>query len=164
MPVSGLIPVYMCLIQAAKFNHIPPEVITSIISVEGGKHGLAVKNKNNTEDLGIMQINTGVWLPLVSKVFFKSDDIKAYQVLKNDDCFNIEVGAWILKYSITLEGGELWEGVGRYHSNTLRLKKGYIRKVKEKYNYLFRDNIADVSLSTRITYSNIIEQKKNEMV
>lgn len=123
MPVSGLIPVYMCLIQAAKINRIPPEIIISIISVEGGKHGLVVKNKNNTEDLGIMQINTGAWLPLVSKVFFKTNDIKAYQVLKNDDCFNIEVGTWILKYSISLENGELWEGVGRYHSNTLRLKK-----------------------------------------
>lgn len=53
MFVSGLIPVYICLIQAAAVNHIPAEIITSIISVEGGRHGLAVANKNNTEDLGI---------------------------------------------------------------------------------------------------------------
>ncbi|EBA4959751.1 lytic transglycosylase domain-containing protein [Salmonella enterica subsp. enterica serovar Teshie] len=142
MFVSGLIPVYICLIQAAAVNHIPAEIITSIISVEGGRHGLAVANKNNTEDLGIMQINTGAWLSLVSNVFFDSDSDRAYQVLKNDDCFNIQVGTWILRRSIILENGDLWEGVGRYHSSTLRLKKRYIKKVKARYVKLFHKNIS----------------------
>ncbi|MGS9064195.1 lytic transglycosylase, partial [Salmonella enterica subsp. enterica serovar Infantis] len=78
-------------IQAAAVNHIAEEIITSIISVEGGRHGLAVENKNNTEDLGIMQINTGAWLYLVSKVFFESDSDRAYQVLKNDEFINIKI-------------------------------------------------------------------------
>ncbi|MGS9154620.1 lytic transglycosylase, partial [Salmonella enterica subsp. enterica serovar Infantis] len=89
---------------------------------EGGRHGLAVANKNNTEDLGIKQINTGAWLSLVSKVFFYSDSDRAYQVLKNDDCFNIQVVTWILKRYIILENCELWEGVGRYHYSKIRLK------------------------------------------
>ncbi|EPA1481840.1 lytic transglycosylase, partial [Salmonella enterica subsp. enterica serovar Infantis] len=67
---------------------------------------------------------------------------RAYQVLKNDDCFNIQVGTWILKRSIILENGDLWEGVGRYHSSTLRLKKRYIKKVKARYVKLFHKNIS----------------------
>lgn len=135
--MSVLTPVFICLIQASYVNHIPVEILTSVISVEGGKHGISVINKNNTEDLGIMQINTGTWLPLVSKTFFNNNTAVAYDKLKNDDCFNIQVGAWILGYSIYLEKGNLWNGVGRYHSATPVLKKNYKEKVKSKYMQLF---------------------------
>ncbi|EFC4278582.1 lytic transglycosylase domain-containing protein (plasmid) [Escherichia coli] len=135
--MSVLTPVFICLMQASAANHVPAEVLTSIISVEGGKHGISVHNKNQTEDLGIMQINTGVWLPLVSKTFFNNDTMLAYERLKNDDCFNIQVGAWILGYSIYLEKGNMWSGVGRYHSNTPALKNNYEEKVKKRYIKLF---------------------------
>lgn len=126
-----------CLVEASVVNQVPAEIVTSIISVEGGKHGAANYNKNSTQDLGIMQINTGAWLPLISQTFFL-DEMSAYDALKNDDCFNIQVGTWILGYSIYLEGGDLWRGVGRYHSNTPKLKENYAKKVKEKYLSLFQ--------------------------
>ncbi|ECG5801071.1 lytic transglycosylase domain-containing protein [Salmonella enterica subsp. enterica serovar Poona] len=132
-----LVPLYFCLIQASYANHVPAEIVTSVISVEGGRHGMSAVNANKTEDLGIMQINTGAWLRLVSDTFFTGDESVAYNALKNDDCFNIEVGTWILAYSIHLENGDLWNGVGRYHSNTQRYKEEYIAKVKGRYQKLF---------------------------
>ena len=135
--MSVLTHVFVCLMQASAVNHVPAEVLISIISVEGGKHGISVRNKNKTEDLGIMQINTGAWLPLISKTFFDSNASLAYEKLKNDDCFNIQVGAWILRYSIYLEKGDMWNGIGRYHSNTPVLKNNYRESVKNKYIQLF---------------------------
>lgn len=149
MSVSIIAPIYLCLMQSSAVNHVPAEVVTSIISVEGGRHGIATINKNKTEDLGIMQINTGVWLPLVSRVFFHANDNMAYNILKNDDCFNIEVGTWILRYAISLEHGSLWDGVGRYHSNTPRLKKSYIKKVQMRYKILFKKNLEQINYNNK---------------
>ncbi|EFI3633468.1 lytic transglycosylase domain-containing protein, partial [Escherichia coli] len=104
-----------CLINASVANNIDPKLLTAIAVVEGGKPGLVSVNKNGTHDLGVMQINTGAWLKTISNTFFNGDNNQAYIRLKNDGCFNIAVGAWILSYSIRNENGDVWEGVGRYH-------------------------------------------------
>lgn len=119
-----------CLINASVANNIDPKLLTAIAVVEGGKPGLVSVNKNGTHDLGVMQINTGAWLKTISNTFFNGDNNQAYIRLKNDGCFNIAVGAWILSYSIRNENGDIWEGVGRYHSRTPKYKYRYIRKVK----------------------------------
>ncbi|HDQ7021290.1 TPA: lytic transglycosylase domain-containing protein [Escherichia coli] len=124
----------LCLLNASMANNIEPKLLASVILVEGGKNGTVSKNKNGSHDLGIMQINSKAWLPLVSTVFFSGNKDKAYTALKNDGCFNISVGAWILSYSIRLENGKIWEGVGRYHSNTTIYKHKYINKVKQTYD------------------------------
>ncbi|EFI3662602.1 lytic transglycosylase domain-containing protein [Escherichia coli] len=122
-----------CLINASVANNIDPKLLTAIAVVEGGKPGLVSVNKNGTHDLGVMQINTGAWLKTISNTFFNGDNNQAYIRLKNDGCFNIAVGAWILSYSIRNENGDVWEGVGRYHSRTPKYKYRYIRKVKYIY-------------------------------
>lgn len=91
-------------------------------------------NKNGSHDLGMMQINTKAWLPLISQTFFSGDKNKAYKMLKDDVCFNISVGAWILSYAIRSEKGNVWEGVGRYHSVTPEYKYKYINRVRRIYN------------------------------
>ncbi len=131
-------PLMVCLLSASKVNHIEPELLVSVISVERGYPGLASRNKNGTEDLGIMQINTGAWLKLVSDSFFGSDSSKAYLKLRDDGCFNIYIGAWILGAAIRAEKGNIWEGVGRYHSVNYQYKEKYIRLVKNKYYKIFR--------------------------
>ncbi|EEV8085141.1 lytic transglycosylase, partial [Escherichia coli] len=109
--MSAVIPLATCLLAASYANNLEPRLLMSVIAVEGGRIGLASKNKNGTEDLGIMQINTGAWLKLVSRVFFLGDKEKAYIRLKDDGCFNISVGAWILSTSIRQEKGDVWSGV-----------------------------------------------------
>ncbi|HAH2772563.1 TPA: lytic transglycosylase domain-containing protein [Escherichia coli] len=136
--MSPIISLSACLIAASHANHISPELLVSVIAVEGGASGLSSKNKNDTEDLGIMQINTGAWLKLVSDSFFDGNSEKAYMKLRDDGCFNIYIGAWILGRSIRMEGGDIWQGVGRYHSITYRHKQKYIRIVNEKYKSIFQ--------------------------
>ncbi len=122
-----------CVINASSVNNIDPELLLSVMTVEGGTPGSVSVNKNGSQDLGIMQINTHAWLKPISKSFFDGDESSAYNKLKDDACFNISVGAWLLRHSIKLEGGNVWEGVGRYHSATPEYKYRYIDKVKNVY-------------------------------
>lgn len=125
---------HTCFVNATIANSLKPELLAAVISVEGGRPGAVSVNKNGTHDLGIMQINTGAWLPLISKTFFNNQDDKAYNALKDNGCFNIYIGSWILAHSIRKEKGDIWEGVGRYHSATPKYKYRYIEKVKKVYN------------------------------
>lgn len=122
-----------CVINASSVNNIDPELLLSVITVEGGRPGSASVNKNGSHDLGVMQINSHAWLGLVSQTFFDGDNKSAYNRLKDDACFNISIGAWILGRSIIIEGGDVWEGVGRYHSATPTYKYKYINRVKKVY-------------------------------
>jgi len=108
-----------CVADAAKYYEIPPSIILSIMTVEGGKTGTASRNKNGSYDLGPMQINT-LWL--------KETKIKA-KTLRDNGCANVFTGAWILKNSINKKNGSLWEGVARYHSKTPKYYRPYIKKV-----------------------------------
>ncbi|WP_145513486.1 lytic transglycosylase domain-containing protein [Yersinia massiliensis] len=107
-----------CVMQAASVHQLPPELLVSVIKVEGGAPGVAAKNRNRTEDLGVMQINTGAWLDLVARAHFEGDRDQAYIKLRDDPCYNVQVGAWILQRSIKQSNGDLWHGIGRYHSAT----------------------------------------------
>jgi hypothetical protein len=52
--MSAVIPLATCLLAASYANNLEPRLLMSVIAVEGGRIGLASKNKNGTEDLGIM--------------------------------------------------------------------------------------------------------------
>ena len=45
----------------AAVYHLPPRVLPAIQSVEGGRVGLVHVNRDGSEDLGVMQINT-LWI------------------------------------------------------------------------------------------------------
>ena len=99
-----------CVYQAAASYQLPVELILAIMKVEGGRPGSMVKNKNNTYDHGIMQINT------VNLNRFRGYLTKEQIVW--DGCANIYAGSWLLKSEINLAGGDVWKGVGNYHSRT----------------------------------------------
>lgn len=135
--INPITPIYLCVLQASQVNSIDVNILMSVIHVEGGRVGVESKNRNGSYDLGIMQINSHSWIPLISKVFFSDDIEKAYKVTRDDACFNISIGAWILKQSIYKEGGNVWEGVGRYHSRTPSIKYRYIKKVRNAYSKIY---------------------------
>lgn len=115
-----------CINQSALHYHVPATMIISVIQTEGGRNGQAVKNKNGTHDLGVMQINT-IWLPKLEKYGITRD------TLQYDACTNVEVGTWILAHSIAKADG--WNGIGNYHSYTPKHNRIYREKVKARYNY-----------------------------
>lgn len=126
-----------CVLQASSAVQVAPQLLVSVMSVEGGEIGVVSHNRNATEDLGLMQINTGAWLDLVARADFQGNRRQAYVRLRDDGCYNIEVGAWILSRAIADEGGDVWAGVGRYHSSTPALKRSYQARVERAYYRLF---------------------------
>lgn len=125
-------PVSRCVLQSAKKYKLDPYLIWAIKQVESGnslKADIVGVNTNGTRDLGLMQINNGVWVKEIAKFGISEKDLF-------DPCINIEVGSWILASSIQKHG--VREGIGRYHSGTPKYKNVYIDKVYAKWSALLK--------------------------
>ena len=111
-----------CIKTVAIEYHLPAALIISVLNIERGKIGMISKNKNNSYDIGPMQINS-LWL----------DDLKRYGInqhdLQYDPCINVRVGAWILSKAIA-SGSDLLAGVGDYHSHTPTNNASYNQRVR----------------------------------
>ncbi len=59
------IPHLACMLAVASAQHLPPRVLPAIHAVEGGAVGSVSPNRDGSEDLGLMQINTR-WLPTLA--------------------------------------------------------------------------------------------------
>ena len=119
-----------CINQAAIHYLVPAKVIISVLKTEGGKPGCAKKNKNGTEDLGPMQINT-IWLKRVEPYGYNKEKIQY------DPCINVMVGTWILSQEIA-QGDSYWKGVSGYHSHTRYFRQHYQQKISVQYAELNR--------------------------
>jgi soluble lytic murein transglycosylase-like protein len=125
-----------CINQAAVEFHVPAKLIISILNIERGKVGQAVKNSNGTYDLGPMQINTS-WLPELRRYSISREAVQY------DPCINVKVGAWILAKSIA-EEKSLLKGVGDYHSHTFKHNYPYSQKVRINFttvNYILKREV-----------------------
>lgn len=117
-----------CINQAATAYYVPATLVIAVLTTEGGKIGDANPNINGTLDYGPMQINS-IWLRKIQAYGYTKE------MVQYDPCVNVAVGAWILSQAIA-DGGNLWEGVGDYHSHTFDKNQNYQYKVKEYYLYL----------------------------
>ena len=122
----------------ASIYGLPPRVLPSIHATEGGVPGLAVRNTNGTEDLGVMQINT-LWLePLARYTGLPHADVR--NRLLSRPCFNIAAAGAILRHYLDRAGGDVMTAVGNYHSHTPPLHAAYRLKVIASAARLFRPN------------------------
>lgn len=127
---------YECLMAESHKQQVPPLILLSIFKTEGGTLGRASKNTNGSKDYGPMQINTinlkeiGQWV--------------APSHVRDNGCVNMGAAAYILRKCINRNEGDLWKGVGCYHSNTPHLSAAYQQRV---YNNMQRivSGKADVS-------------------
>ncbi|SDV46554.1 lytic transglycosylase domain-containing protein [Chitinasiproducens palmae] len=119
-----------CVLQAAHVNGLPPDVLAAVIIAERGDIGAASRNRNGSEDLGVMQINTSAWLQHVARAHAGGDASRAYTRLRDDSCYNVAVGGWILARAIESAHGDVWQGVGFYHSRTPRFAESYRQRVR----------------------------------
>jgi len=81
------------------------------------------RGKGKGYSVGVMQVHSS-WFPVLKREGF---DV---QRLKRDACYNIEVGAWILRQHIDEAGGNVWKGVGRYNARSALKQRMYVAKVK----------------------------------
>ena len=108
-----------CFDQAGQVYDISPKLLRTIAHEESRLNPAAInKNRNGTYDFGVMQINSawektlghGRWMAL------------------GDPCYNISVGAWILRQCINRHGYS-WEAVGCYNAVGKSKRDRYARKI-----------------------------------
>jgi soluble lytic murein transglycosylase-like protein len=82
-----------------------------------------INKKGKGYSVGVMQVHSS-WFPVLKETGF---DVER---LKNDACYNVQVGAWILKQHINEAGGDVWKGVARYNAKTKTKQLKYVKKIK----------------------------------
>jgi hypothetical protein len=129
------IPFLACMAAAASVYHLPPRVLPSIQSVEGGRPGLTQPNANGTADLGLMQINTTWVIPLARYTRMTPQNVALS--LTYDACFSIAAAAAITRAYLNESHGNLMVAIGHYHSHTPALSAAYQQKVMNAAARLF---------------------------
>lgn len=110
-----------CFNLASVKYKIPAKLLKAIAKTETKFDPLAIHmNKNQTYDLGLMQINSS-WLTKLNKVGITQTDLL-------NGCKNIQVGAWILASNIKQYGFSV-KAIGAYNSPTEINQEQYARKV-----------------------------------
>jgi hypothetical protein len=129
------VPFLACMLLTASVYHLPPRVLPAILSVEGGRPGLVHLNKDQSEDLGVMQINT-LWIaPLAHYAALPQSVVR--DRLVNDSCFNIAAAGLIMRTYLNETKGDLLRAVGNYHSHTPILNQTYQVKVLDAARAMF---------------------------
>ena len=86
--------------------------------------------------VGVMQVEAPIWgrrLGLSAKALYQPQ-------------VNIPAGASILRQCINDSGGDLWQGVGCYHSQNRRRQQQYVQRVWNAYNVLRRRGLLEPHL------------------
>lgn len=111
----------MCFKEASDRYQVSEPLLRAIAKTESNFNPKALnRNKNGTEDIGVMQINTS-WLPTLAKF-----GIGREQLL--DPCINVQIGAWVLASNIA-QHGKTWRAVGAYNAVTPSKQAAYVEKV-----------------------------------
>ena len=129
------IPFLACMLATAGAYHLPPRLLPSIQQVEGGTVGTVHRNANNTDDLGVMQINSS-WLPRIAAITGLPEALVRAK-LREDGCFNIAAAGMILRAALDEAGQDLLRAVGLYHSHNDRLADPYRARVLAAAHQLF---------------------------
>ncbi len=114
-----------CVQQAASIHGIPEALILAILKTEGGRPGLARRNRDGSHDLGPMQVNTR-WV--------QREGLNARD-LRDHGCYNLHVGTAILARELRA-APDLATGVGNYHSRTPRHHRRYQRLIVQSLKRL----------------------------
>lgn len=132
MPVARPL-TFESIVNAASHYDVPLAPLLGILATENGRLGEALSNTNGTWDLGPFQVNT-CHLNDLAEIGYTPEAIMS------DGPVNALAAAWLLRQEIS-KAGNLWHGVGHYHSRTPFRKYGYIRKVRSNMGILKRDGL-----------------------
>lgn len=116
-----------CVAQAEVKYQVPSCILRAVHEIESGgdlRPGLVRVNRNGTKDYGVTQINT-VWVNYFQRKF----GITAPELADNA-CLAVNGSAYIIRYEINASGN-LWAGVGNYHSRTPGEHDRYILRVAQ---------------------------------
>lgn len=121
-----------CVQDSAAAYSLNPMVLLAILKVEsGGRTGVIGKNTNGTLDLGPAQFNTSTWAKKLEREYGIPRD-----ALINNMCQAIRAMAYAVRTEINGVGGNLWRGIGNYHSRTPHFHQIYVGKVHQAHVYM----------------------------
>jgi len=134
-----------CFEDAAKANSLSPELLKGIAQVESGMNQKAVNtNRNGSQDLGLMQINSFWIKPLgLDK-----------ERLIADACYNTMTGASILKKCI-YRYGYTWKAVGCYNAVSEPKQQAYSWKI---YKALAKEQKSTSAAETKVPAATMRQQ------
>jgi soluble lytic murein transglycosylase-like protein len=99
-----------CLDDAAAYHHVSSQLVHAIAMHESRMRADAIHlNANGTEDIGLMQVNSGE-LPGLAPYGIRREHLF-------NACVNAYVGTWILARKIR-RFGLTWKAVGAYNAST----------------------------------------------
>jgi hypothetical protein len=121
-----------CVHSSARTYAVNPLLLLSVLKVESnGRTGIVAKNTNATYDLGPAQFNTSSWAKLL---------IEKYKIpreaLINDMCQAVQALGFAVRTEINNAGGDLWKGIGNYHSRTPKHHVKYVKLVYGAYKQM----------------------------
>lgn len=118
-----------CVNVSAKDYELNPLILLSVLKQEsGGRTGIVSPNTNGTYDLGPAQFNTSSWAAVFQNKFSISRD-----ALINNMCQAIRAMAYAVRTEIDKAGGDIWKGIGNYHSRTPVHHQKYVKAVYAQY-------------------------------
>jgi hypothetical protein len=120
-------PLIACIAAVAAFYHLPASTLVAIQKVEAGRLGLVHANRDGSQDLGPMQINTRWLRPLSRQTNISPRRLR--WALLSDACFNVAVGGAVLRLDLNARRGDLLQAIGDYHSRTPGLHEAYQARV-----------------------------------
>jgi hypothetical protein len=129
------VPYLSCMVLVASLYNLPPRVLPSVQAVEGGRPGAVHVNRDGSQDLGVMQVNTR-WLPALS-AYTGLDQPVVRERLIWKPCFNIAASGAILRTYLDEARGDLMQAIGYYHSHTPLLSQRYQALVMGAATQLF---------------------------
>jgi len=114
-----------CWQKAAKEHKVPARILKAIASVESSFRPDAYEQLDDSESIGLMQINS-FWFDLLEEKGIHQSELW-------EPCTNISVGAWILAQEIERYGYN-WISIGSYNAGAYTQKtKGKKLKLYAKY-------------------------------
>lgn len=121
---------WQCFYDAGMYYGVKPAILEAIAKVESNYNPYAINvNRNKTVDYGIMQINSS-WFPTLRRY-----GLYDYRNIYNP-CYNIYVGAWILRKCINTYGNN-WKAIGCYNAGShASSHSAYAWKVYKAYKRL----------------------------
>jgi hypothetical protein len=132
------IPFLACMALVASIYHLPPRVLPSIQAIEGGHVGTVSDNRDGSQDLGVMQINT-LWIGPLARYTIRPAEQVRHRLI-HDPCYNIAAAGAILKTYLIADRGNLMRAIGDYHSHTPLLNHIYQGEVMQAAEDLFEPN------------------------
>ncbi|MFJ1470292.1 lytic transglycosylase domain-containing protein [Massilia orientalis] len=121
-----------CIRSSSATYQINPLLMIAVLKVESnGRTGVVARNTNGTDDLGPSQFNTDSW----AKVLIEKYKIPR-EALVHDMCQSVRALGFALRTEINAAGGDLWKGLGNYHSRTPKHHDKYVNLVYGAYKQM----------------------------